>query len=136
VIHLHWKHLAALGAGAVVLALLYGANVNHDWLLRVLRRWNVTERTARSSIWSDAFQDIKNTYVLVGLKDGRGVLGYLRYYSDDWEDASLFLEDAVWVDEAGEKLSIDGPGILLTKEAGIAFISFMNPKHAEKNEGP
>jgi hypothetical protein len=96
----------------------------------------VTERTARSSIWSDAFQDIKNTYVLVGLKDGRGVLGYLRYYSDDWEDASLFLEDAVWVDEAGEKLSIDGPGILLTKEAGIAFISFMNPKHAEKNEGP
>jgi hypothetical protein len=40
------------------------------------------------------------------------------------------------VDEAGEKLSIDGPGILLTKEAGIAFISFMNPKHAEKNEGP
>jgi Family of unknown function (DUF6338) len=130
VILLHWKHLAALGGGAVVLALLYGANVNHDWLLKILRKWNVTERTARNSIWSDTFQDIKNTYILVGMKDGRGVLGYLRYYSDDWEDASLFLEDAAWVDEQGVQLPIDGPGILLTKESGIAFVSFITPKPA------
>lgn len=115
----------------MALALLYGANINHDWLLMILRKCNVTERTARSSIWNDTFQDVKSTYVLVGLKDGRGVLGFLRYYSDDWEDASLFLEDAVWVDEDGEKLSIDGPGILLTKEAGIAFVSFLNPEQPD-----
>jgi hypothetical protein len=95
IIRFHWKHLLALGGGAAALALLYGANINHDWLLMILRRCNVTERTARSSIWNDTFQDVKNTYVLVGLKDGRGVLGFLRHYSDDWEDASLFLEDAV-----------------------------------------
>jgi hypothetical protein len=134
VIRFHWGHLAALGAGAAVLAVLYGANINRDWLLALLRKCNLTERTARSSIWNDAFQDIKNSYVLVGLKSGRGVPGYLRYYSDNWKDASLFLEDAVWVDEDGEKLAIDGPGILLTKESGITFVSFLYPEIPGENE--
>jgi len=71
VIRLHWRHLLALGGGAVVLAFLYGANVNRDWLLRVLRRFKVTERTARRSIWNDAFQDISQSYLNVGLEDGR-----------------------------------------------------------------
>lgn len=130
-IRFHWSHLLALGGSAGVLALLYGANINRDWLLSLLRKWNLTERTARSSIWSDAFQDIKQSYVNVGLEDGRSVLGFLRYYSDDWQDSSLFLEDAAWLDEDGKQLPIEGPGILLTKEAHIVFVSFLAPARSE-----
>lgn len=130
-IRFHWTHLLALGVGAAVLALLYGANINRDWLLSLLRKWNLTERTARSSIWSDTFQDIKQSYVNVGLEDGRSVLGYLRYYSDDWQDSSLFLEDAAWLDKDGNQLAIDGPGILLTKQANIVFVSFLAPVRSE-----
>ncbi|HTX42450.1 MAG TPA: DUF6338 family protein [Acidobacteriaceae bacterium] len=131
VIRFNWRHLLALGLGAIGLALLYAANINRDWLLTLLRKCNLTERTARSSIWNDTFQDIKLSYVTVGLEDGRSVLGYLRYYSDDWQDASLFLEDAAWVDKDGNQIPIDGPGILLTRESKIVFVAFLNPREAE-----
>jgi hypothetical protein len=134
VIHLHWGHLAALAISASILSLLYGANINHDLLLSILRKFNITERTARKSIWNDAFQDIKNRYLLVGLADERTVLGYLRYYSDEYEDASVFLEDAVWLDDKGNETPVEGPGILLTKEAGIKFVAFIDPKTTDTEE--
>jgi hypothetical protein len=40
----------------------------------------------------------------VGLADGRSVVGYLRYYSDDPQEASLFLEDAAWLEEKTKSL--------------------------------
>ena len=129
---LNWAYIFALFISAVVLALLYGANINHDWLLKLLRKCKITERTARSSIWNDAFQDIKGTYVLVNLADGRSVLGYLRYYSDEQEDASIFLEDATWVTENGDQEAINGPGILLTKEAAIQSVAFLNPASTDE----
>jgi hypothetical protein len=92
--HLNWPYLAVMAALALVLGMLYSANLNHDWLLRLLRRLRITQRTARNSIWSDAFQDIPSSFVLVQLSGDRTVIGYIRYYSDEPEDASLFLEDA------------------------------------------
>lgn len=65
--------------------------------------------------------------MLVQLSGDRAVIGYLRYYSDEQDDASLFLEDAAWiVDDEGTQSPIDGPGILLTKQAGIESVSFLN----------
>ena len=52
-------------------------------------------------------------------------MGYLRYYSDDPEESSIFLEDAAWITEDAQ-IAIDGPGILLTKESKIVFISFLD----------
>jgi hypothetical protein len=106
---------------------LYSANLNNDWLLRLLRKCGITQCTARNSIWSDAFQDISSSFVLVQLSGDRAVIGYLRSYSDEPEDASLFLEDAAWiVDDDGTQSPIDGPGILLTKQAAIESVSFLN----------
>lgn len=123
---LNWNYLASLALLALAIGILYGANLNHDWLLRLLRKWNVTQRTARSSIWNDALQDISSSCVPVQLAGDRSVIGYLRYYSDEPEDGSLFLEDAAWiVDQDGAQNPIDGPGILITKQAGIESISFL-----------
>jgi hypothetical protein len=129
---LNWSYLAALAGLALSMSLLYSANLNHDWLLRLLRKLSVTQRTARNSIWIDAFQDIPSSYVLVQLSGDRAVIGYLRYYSDEQDDASLFLEDAAWiVDDEGAQSPIEGPGILLTKQAGIESVSFLNTGKSE-----
>ncbi len=124
---LNWMYLVILAASALATGILFSANLNHDWLLRLLRKLRITQRTARNSIWNDAFQDIPSSFVLVQLSRDRAVIGYLRYYSDEPEDASLFLEDAAWiVDDNGTQSPIEGPGILLTRQAGIESVSFLN----------
>jgi Family of unknown function (DUF6338) len=131
-IQFNWPYLAFLAATVLAVGILYSASLNHDWLLRLLRKWSITQRTARSSIWNDAFQDIPSSFVLVQLSRDRSIIGYLRYYSDEPEDSSLFLEDAAWiVDEEGTQNPIDGPGILLTKQAGIESVSFLNTGMSE-----
>jgi hypothetical protein len=124
--NLNWPYMAALAVLALAAGILYSANLNHDWLLRLLRKLRITQRTARNSIWNDALQDIPSSFVLVQLSRDRSIIGYLRYYSDEAEDSSLFLEDAAWiVDDEGTQNPIDGPGILLTKQAGIESVSFL-----------
>jgi hypothetical protein len=126
-IQLNWPYLALLAGLVLAWGILYSANLNHDWLLQILRRLGITQRTARNSIWNDAFQDIPNSFVLVQLSGDRAIIGYLRYYSDKPEEASLFLEDAAWImDNEGTQVPIDGPGILITKQAGIESVSFLN----------
>jgi hypothetical protein len=61
--------------------------------------------------------------VQVELADRRSVIGWLRYYSDRPENASLFLERASWVREDGGRTEIVGPGIL-PKSCVNSSISF------------
>jgi len=134
-LQLNGQYLAVLAVLALTFGILYSSNLNHDWLLRFLRKLRITQRTARNSIWNDAFQDIPGSFVLVQLSGDRAVIGYLRYYSDEPEDSSLFLEDAAWiVDDEGTQSPIDGPGILLTKQAGIESVSFLNTSKSQPGE--
>ena len=105
--------------------------------MRVLRWMNVTERTARKTIWNDAFQEVGGM-VQVGLSGDRKILGWLRYYSDEADDSSMFLESASWLTKNTDGMEteqrIDGPGILLTKESGIEYVMFLNWAKEEPNE--
>ena len=125
VIAIRWTQLAFLAAGSVLLGVVYAANINHDWLLRLFRWLHVTDRTARSSIWNDVFQETGGA-VQVGLTGEVKVIGWLRYYSDEAEDSSLFLEQAAWIDGNGNETPIAGPGILLTKDVGIEYVLFLD----------
>lgn len=131
-----WKHLGTLALCAVVLAVLYAANINHDWLLSFFRRIKVTERTARSSVWNDVFQRTGG-FVQVSLADGRSVMGWLSDYSDEAAESTLFLEDASWVvqDEDGHESEIEiaGPGILLTRQIGIESVIFLGWQRKAKS---
>ncbi len=126
---INWKHLLWLTGASVVFAVIYSANINQDWMMWILRRIKVTERTGRKTIWNDAFQEVGGM-VQVGLSDDRRVLGWLRYYSDEAEDSSLFLEEASWVkiqpDGKETEEPINGPGILITKNSGIEYVMFLN----------
>ena len=101
--------------------------VNKDGT-RVLRKWGITERTSRSSVWNDVFQgDPETQIVQVELADGRSVQGIVGFYSDTPDESSIFLRSARWIGSDGEQAEIVGPGILLTKEAKIISISFLDP---------
>jgi hypothetical protein len=133
----NWNHLAWLAGAAVIFAVLYSANINRDWMMWLLRGLRVTERTSRKTIWNDAFQEVGGM-VQVGISGDRKILGWLRYYSDEEDESSLFLETASWVrtGEDGEEIEqpIDGPGVLLTKKSGIEYVMFLNWAKQESDE--
>ncbi len=124
--------LLSLAVVAGGLAFLIGAMETNDFPARWLRKMRFTQRTARSSTWSDVFHEFGG-YVQVELEDERSVLGWVRLYADKPDEHSLFLEDASWVDKENNVTPIDGPGIYLTKESRIRSIMFLR---AEENAEP
>ncbi len=120
----HFPQLLTLLVLSIALGVFYAATINHDWLMVILRKLRVTERTARTTIWNDAFQELSG-FVQIGFKDGSQILGWVRYYSDDATDPSLFLEKASWINDDGAEVQIDGPGILITKESVIETVTFL-----------
>src|SRR5664279_2705881 len=130
--------VAALTGGYALLMILY---VNKDGA-RLFRWTGLTERTSRNSIWNDTFQDVQQTVdpsagtiVQVEMEDGRSVMGVLHYYSDAADECSLFLRQAQWVGEEDEVIPVDGPGVLLTQNAKITSISFLNPPPEDEGNG-
>jgi len=124
-ISVHYPHLVVLFLLSVLFGIAYAVNINYDWSLTLLRKLSITERTARSSIWNDTFLSAGG-FVQVDMKDGRRVTGWVRDYSDDAADCSIFLEEAAWILENGSEININGPGILLTKESVIQSVAFLN----------
>jgi hypothetical protein len=126
--------LALLPLIAVALAALTAFASNQDLFGSFFRWLRVTRRTWRASTWSDVFHNYGGV-VQVELADGRSVIGWLKYYSDRPENASLFLERASWV-AAGtaERVIIEGPGIFLTSESGIRSVLFLHYDTTEPHE--
>ncbi|MEO6966009.1 MAG: DUF6338 family protein [Acidobacteriaceae bacterium] len=128
-INLIW--LTALSLFFALLMILY---VNKDGA-RFFRWIGLTERTSRNSIWNDTFQDVRQqvdpeagSIVEVELGDGRRLMGIVSYYSDTAKECSLFLQNAQWIAEDEKtKIPVHGPGILLTSNAKITSVSFLDP---------
>lgn len=109
----------------LVLGVVMSFVTNNDLLGRLFRWMRVSRRTWRDSIWSDVFYNFGEA-VQVELTDGRCVMGWLKYFSDTPDGASLFLERAAWVGPDLTLIEIKGPGILLTKESGIRSATFLD----------
>jgi hypothetical protein len=130
---LHPGNVFALAGVTVLWALAMIIFVNRDGT-HLLRKWNITERTSRSSIWNDVFQGIQQkkdpdlgSIVQVELADGRSLQGVVAFYSDTADECSVFLGDARWIGDENATVPINGPGILLTRNANIVSISFLDP---------
>ena len=125
-IELAWWKLLVLLLLPIGLGLLSAFLMQHDYMLRVCRWAKLTNRTSRASTWNDVLQDVQGA-AQVELSDGRSVMGWVGYYSDDPDDSAPYLERAAWVNtETSDLEPIDGPGILLTKEAGIRSVMFLD----------
>ncbi len=128
-----WPHLLVLAFLAIMLGSIYAASINHNWITAPFRWINITQRSARSSVWNDVFTDLEGM-VQVGFSDGRSVIGWIRKYSDEDDSHVLFLEEAAWIDSEGKEIPIYGPGILLTKNLGIEYVMFLDPAGQDSDE--
>ncbi len=117
--------LAFLAVIAIVLAVADSFAANNDLFGRLFRWMGVSRRSWRDSIWSDVFHNFGGA-VQVELEDGRSVMGWLKYFSDRSEEASVFLEHAAWVGADLKLIRIEGPGIFLTRGSGIRSVTFLN----------
>jgi hypothetical protein len=127
------RGLSELAGIALILALLISWIETNDISGKLFRRFRLTQRTARSSIWSDVFHEIGGI-VHVELGDGRRVMGWLRYYSDEPSDRSLFLERAAWIGPGLQLIPVKGSGVLITQDLGVRWIEFLDAK--EGNPAP
>ncbi len=81
-----------LAGSACALGLFWGVVRSKDAALGLLRRWNLTERTIRDSVWKDVFATLSGD-AQVGLADGRNVIGWVGRYSGLWcREKSVFRE--------------------------------------------
>jgi len=117
--------LFGLGVTSIVTRLLSGIIVGRDWHYRAARRLRLTRRTGRADVWQDVFEDIRGSWLTVYLADGRRVLGWARYYSDEGKKPSLFLRQASWVNDDGSVETVDGEGIIITESAEIRYVEFL-----------
>jgi hypothetical protein len=121
----HRWRVVFLAIMACGLGVLWGVIRSKDLALRLLRRWKLTERTSRESVWNDVFSSIQGS-AQIGLHDGRNLIGWIGRYSDSGGERSIFLESASWVQEDGTLVEIDGKGILLTDKAEIEYVMFLD----------
>ena len=116
---------------SLVVGLAVSGSLTNDLHGRFCRFLRLTQRTTRSSIWSDVFHDF-SFYVQVQFCDGRKVIGWPRYFSDTPDESSLFLEAAAWVKDDETLQNIPGPGILITKNMPIETIMFLKGDPVEQ----
>lgn len=91
---------------ALALSLIIAFSQKRDLHMKVFRKLKVTDRTSRRNVWYDAFTDVKS-YVIVNFEDGRRILGWPEYYSDDPDDQTIFLCHAAWIQENGQLTHLD-----------------------------
>lgn len=52
-------------------------------------------------------------------------MGWPAHFADSPDEGSAFLTHAAYLGDDGNVIEIPGPGILVTKEAGIRMIEFL-----------
>ena len=123
-IHYQPSPLIFAVALAILLPLIFGASVTHDFHMRMLRKLRITTKTARDNVWLDVFTDQKR-YVIVNLTDGRRLFGWPMYYSNGGEEGKLlYLYNPSWIDEEGKYIDPDMHGIFLVQKEYIQSIEF------------
>lgn len=106
---------------------------------RIIRSFLVVTGISRKgwrNAWADSFRAARGCYANVRLKDGTELYGWPKFYSAGPESCMIFLarrgpqRDQVSIRQPGEKakeFEIEGPGVLITPEAEITFVEFVDP---------
>lgn len=118
---------------SVVLPVLLGFSITHDCHMEVLRWLNLTNLTARQNVWLDVFSNHGDRLIIVELADGRRVIGWPMYYSDNNDDQSLYLRQAAWVIGDGKYTRIPGHGLFIVKRDYIKTIHFHSPPERKED---
>ncbi len=111
---------------AVFNGLIIAVILDKEWLYEFLReKLKVTHLTGRLAVWNDVFSKYRGKWILIHLIDGRQIIGWPKYYSEEPNNKEIFLVDAAWMEDNGEFIDIKGPGILITGNRTIKLIEIL-----------
>jgi hypothetical protein len=122
--------LLLLGLLSIVIPAILSFLVTHDYHMKLARKLRVSEKTARGSVWLDAFLDAKG-HIIINFEDERCIYGWPMYYSDNPDKPYIYLFKPAWIEEDEENqeykyVDLDGvEGILITPEQRIESIYFL-----------
>ncbi|MBK8903071.1 MAG: hypothetical protein IPM53_17915 [Anaerolineaceae bacterium] len=112
---------------SIGLTIVFSFFVNKNVITKVLNKIGISPRSARLSVWHDAFYDYKR-YIVIHFEDGRRLYGWPQYYSDGTDEPYLFVYKPYWIVESDEKSQLKETGLdgmLITPNQKIHYIGFM-----------
>ena len=112
-------------ASAVGVALLAAYAANHDLLHRPLRWLRVTRETSYPSEWYSTFANNRRCYVVLYLKGQRRLYGWPREWPSHADRGHFRLIDAEWLDDAGNKASLEIGDTILVPASEVEMVSFV-----------
>lgn len=62
---------------------------------------------------------------MIHLIDGRQIIGWPKYYSEEPNNKEIFLVDTVWMEDNGEFIDVEGLGILITGNRTIKLMEIL-----------
>ncbi len=121
--------LIASVATALLLGLFVAHLTNRDTLHALLRRFNLSQRSASPNEWCTVFGP-RRQFVVVHLKDDRRLYGWPTVWPSDPEEGHIFITAASWVHgDAPLELS-EAEGVLLDVK-DIGHVEFVrNPEES------
>jgi hypothetical protein len=115
-----------LGGITVILPILLSLFITNDWHMKIARALRISNRTAKASVWFDAFDNIRK-YVVIDFENGRRLYGWPLYYSDSINEPYLFLYKPSWIID-DKLVDTEVYGMLITPEQKIDMIEFLDPQ--------
>jgi hypothetical protein len=113
---------------SVLIPLALAYLITTDLIHAALRKIRITIRTSRANTWIDVLYSVRSP-VIVNLKDGRRVFGWVGFYSNTAEEGKLYLHNPSWVIEENNQIKyveLNIKGLFLVEPNGIEFIEFLN----------
>jgi Family of unknown function (DUF6338) len=107
--------------------------VQKDWIFGKLYKSGKIKNANRETTWSDVFTDKKDKYIIVHLGDGTRLFGWPEYFSYDPNDPTIYLDKPSWIVD-DKYISSETEGIMITKEAKIQFIEFVDKSLVKKGD--
>lgn len=120
-------------AFSIIIPIILSYLITYDVYMKLLRFLHISQRTSRESTWLDTFLDYQR-YIIINFTDGRRIMGWPRYYSDDPEEQYIYLYKPALIirnetTKKDEYKYLDtAEGILITPEQKIESIVFLKDK--------
>lgn len=110
---------------AFAVGLIISFFANSDYFHCVIRWMKITNETSYPSEWFGAFQENKNSYVVLHLDDGNRLYGWPTEWPSDPQIGHFRIEQASWLD-AKESIETSNLSHILVPATKVRLVEFVN----------
>lgn len=134
-----WTVLAALGI-AVVVGLVAGLLDEKRVVRWVMIKARISRKGWRNA-WADSFRAAQGSYANVILKNGTEIYGWPKFFSAGADKNTVFIargdkhpQPVSILQPGGREFEVEGPGVLITPQAEVTLVQFVDPAPLEEAE--